>query len=86
MNINGKNVTHQELLDTIDDAVYEVNVLLYKTLLEEYNVSGKVDIIKGGPYKIRKELTSLINYFIKFEEYERCGKLKEIKEKYYGIS
>tara|TARA_R100000008_G_scaffold81985_1_gene65761 strand:- start:468 stop:728 length:261 start_codon:yes stop_codon:yes gene_type:complete len=86
MNINGKNITHEDLLNSIDAAVYEVNILLYKTLLDEYNVNGKVDIIKGGPHKIRKELTNLIKYFEKFEEYEKCGKLKEMEEKYYGLS
>ena len=86
MNINGKDVTSDDLMNMVDEAVYEINVLLYKTLIDEYNASGKVDIIKGGPYNIRKELTSLIEYFIEFEEYERCGKLKEIKKKYYGLS
>ena len=86
MNVNGKNLTHDDLLNTIDDAVYEINDLLYKTLLDEYNTTGYVDTIKGNPYKIRKELTNLIEYFEKFEQYERCGKLKEIKEKYYGLS
>ncbi len=86
MNINGKNVTHDDLLNTIDDAVYEINDLLYKTLVDEYKENGKVDIIKGGPYKVRKELSNLIEYFAKHEEYEKCGKLKQMKEKYYGIS
>ena len=86
MNVNGKNLTHEDLLNSIDEAVYEINDLLYKTLLDEYNVNGKVDIIKGGPYKVRKELTNLIEYFEKIEEYERCSELKKMKEKYHGIS
>ena len=86
MNVNGKNLTHEDLLNTIDEAVYEINDLLYKTLLDEYKENGKVDIIKGGPHKVRKELTNLIEYFEKAEEYERCSKLKQMKEKYYGLS
>ncbi len=86
MNINGKNVTHEDLLNSIDEAVYEINDTLYKVLIGEYNKTGWVDVIKGNPYKIRKELTNLIEYFEKFEQYERCGKLKKIKEKYYGLS
>ena len=58
----------------------------FQQVLDEYKGNGKVDIIKGGPYKVRKELTNLIEYFEKVEEYERCGKLKQMREKYYGLS
>ena len=86
MNINGKNITHEDLLNSIDEAVYEINNQLYNILVEEYDQNGKVGIIKGGPYKVRKELNNLMEYFIKTEEYEKCGKLKQMKEKYYGLS
>ena len=67
MNINGKNITHEDLLNSIDEAVYEINDLLYKTLVDEYKDNGKVDIIKGGPLKVRKELNNLMEYFVKTE-------------------
>ena len=86
MNINGKNITHEDLLNSIDEAVYDINNQLYDILVDEFDENGKVDIIKGGPLKVRKELNNLMEYFVKTEEYEKCNKLKQMKEKYYGLS
>jgi len=86
MNINGLNITPQDLLDNVDKMVYATNVLICEALVDEYKYSGNVDSLwDGHVIKIHKELDDLMEYFIGTEEYERCAELKKIKDSYNGI-
>jgi len=87
MNINGINITPQDLLDNVDRMVYATNVLICEALIDEYKYSGNVDSLWGGQVdKICEELDELMEYFIETEEYERCARLKKIKDSYDGVS
>jgi len=86
MNINGLNITPQDLLDNIDKMIYTTNVLVCRALIDEYEYSGNVDSLwNGHVHKIQEELDELMEYFTGTEEYERCAELKKIKDSYDGI-
>ncbi len=86
MNINGINITEQDLLDNVDRMIYDTNVLICEALIDEYKYSGNVDgLWEGHVHKIQEELDDLMEYFIGTEEYERCGELKKIRDSYDGV-
>jgi len=86
MNINGFNITSHDLIDSIDKMIHTTNVLVYGTLIDEYEERNNVDsLCNGHVHKIQEELDNLIEYFTETEEYERCAKLKKIRDSYDGL-
>jgi hypothetical protein len=73
-------------IDNIDDMIYTTNVMVYRTLIDEYKDKGNVNSMYTDnnmkESNIIKELNHLIEAFIVTEEYERCAKLKKILDEY----
>lgn len=77
MNINGRDITAQDLIDKLHELNATWSVLMYKTIMEDprdWKTWG------GSKYKKRKVLNEMIDHFIETEEYEKCAELTKLKE------
>ena len=75
MNINGRDITAQDLIDKLHELNATWSVLMYKTIMEDprdWKTWG------GSKYKKRKVLNEMINHFIETEEYEKCAEIRDI--------
>jgi|TARA_R110001583_G_scaffold32171_6_gene110236 hypothetical protein len=77
MNINGRDITAQDLIDKLDQLSGTWYNMMYKIILEDI---AMWKAWPGTKYKKRKLLNEIIQHYIATEEYEKCAKLTKLKE------
>jgi hypothetical protein len=77
MNINGRDITTQDLLDKLDELSTTWYSMMYTVIMDD-----PADWYRwpGSKYKKRKVLNEMITHFTDTEEYEKCAKLVKLKE------
>lgn len=70
-----------QAMNDFDKSIEETLNQTYNDLYESLTESEDVDFIKEMP-GMKDRLNRMISHFTSLEEYEKCGQIKKVMEKY----
>ncbi len=76
MNINGRDITPEKLMEMLDEADRLWANAMYSVIM----LDPSSDEIPGSEYSKNKLIDYLMNTFIETEEYEKCAELVKLKK------
>ena len=77
MNINGEDITPQDILDKLHDVSHIWSKMVYAVIIDD---PAYLDELPGSKSEKEGLIDELIERFIETEEYEKCAELMKLKE------